>query len=262
MSNTQFIQLDALKAKLDEHRPLAAEIVSNLHESLVLQWTYHSNAIEGNTLTLKETKVAMEGITIGGKTLREHFEAINHRDAILFVEDLVTKQQPLDEYSIKSLHQLVLKNIDTDNAGRYRQVNVLISGANHKPPQAVQVPEQMQAFIEWYTTDAQALHPVERAARVHGEFVKIHPFTDGNGRTSRLLMNLVLMQSGFPATVIEVEQRLAYYEALDTAHCTGDYSSFIALVADSVKRSFEPYWWALGIEAEMESYLKEMGYGA
>lgn len=258
MSNTQFIQLDALKAKLDEHRPLAPEIVSNLHENLVLQWTYHSNAIEGNTLTLKETKVAMEGITIGGKTLREHFEAINHRDAILFVEDLVTKQQPLDEYSIKSLHQLVLKNIDADNAGRYRQVNVLISGANHKPPQALQVPEQMEAFIEWYTYDAQALHPVERAARVHGEFVKIHPFTDGNGRTSRLLMNLILMQSGLPATVIEVEQRLAYYEALDTAHCTGDYSSFIALVADSVKRSFEPYWWALGMETEMTKYLEDL----
>ena len=234
----KFSTLDALKAKLDAHRPLAGEIVSNLHENLVLQWTYHSNAIEGNTLTLKETKVALEGITIGGKTLREHVEAINHRDAILFVEDLATKQQPLDEYSIKSLHQLVLKNIDADpsnnKAGRYRQVNVLISGANHKPPQAVQVPEQMEAFIEWYTADTQALHPVERAARVHGEFVKIHPFTDGNGRTSGLLMNLVLMQSGFPTIVIEVEQRLAYYEALDTAHCTGDYSSFIALVADSV----------------------------
>lgn len=257
MNNNKLFKLaDLLKAKLDEHRPLAAEVVSNLHENLVLQWTYHSNAIEGNTLTLKETKVAMEGITIGGKTLREHFEAINHRDAILFVEELVTKQQPLDEYTIKSLHQLVLKNIDADNAGRYRQVNVLISGANHKPPQAVQVPEQMEAFIEWYTTDAQALHPVERAARVHGEFVKIHPFTDGNGRTSRLLMNLILMQAGFPATVIEVEQRLAYYEALDTAHCTGDYSSFIALVAGNVKRSFEPYWFALGIENEVADFFK------
>lgn len=257
MNNNKQLKLAGLlKTKLDAHRPLAGEIVSNLHENLVLQWTYHSNAIEGNTLTLKETKVALEGITIGGKTLREHFEAINHRDAILFVEDLVTKQQPLDEYSIKSLHQLVLKNIDADNAGRYRQANVLISGANHKPPQAVQVPEQMEAFIEWYTTDAQTLHPVERAARVHGEFVKIHPFTDGNGRTSRLLMNLVLMQSGFPATVIEVEQRLAYYEALDTAHCTGDYSSFIALVADSVKRSFEPYWFALGIENEVADFFK------
>lgn len=253
-----FSKLDALKAKLDEHRPLATDIVNNLHENLVLQWTYHSNAIEGNTLTLKETKVALEGITIGGKTLREHFEAINHRDAILFVEELVNKQQALDEWTIKSLHQFVLKNIDADNAGRYRQVNVLISGANHHPPQAIQIPEQMQTFMHWYNTEAPHLHAVERAARVHGEFVKIHPFADGNGRTSRLLMNLELMKSGFPATVIEVGQRLVYYEALDKAHCTADYSDFIALVASCVEKSFAPYWWALGIEADIAEYLQTL----
>lgn len=245
-----FNRLDALKAKLDSYRPLDAAIVQNLHENLLLQWTYHSNAIEGNTLTLKETKVALEGITIGGKTLREHFEAINHRDAILLVEELVSKQQPLDEWTINSLHQLVLKNIDTDNAGRYRQVNVLISGAEHRPPQALQVPEQMAEFMRWYSNEAQTLHPVERAARVHGEFVKIHPFVDGNGRTSGLLMNLELMKAGFPATVIEVEQRLAYYQALDNAHCSGDYGDFLELVVESVEKSFAPYWWALGIESK------------
>lgn len=257
-----FSKLDALKAKLDEHRPLAADVVNNLHENLVLQWTYHSNAIEGNTLTLKETKVALEGITIGGKTLREHFEAINHRDAILLVEDLVNKQQPLDEWTVKSLHQLVLKNIDADNAGRYRQVNVLISGANHRPPQAILVPEQMQTFMHWYRTEAPQLHAVERAARVHGEFVKIHPFADGNGRTSRLLMNLELMKAGFPATVIEVGQRLAYYEALDKAHCTADYADFITLVAGCVEKSFAPYWWALGIEAEVNQYVRALHFGS
>lgn len=257
-----FSKVDLLKAKLDSYRPLNAQVVSNLHENLVLQWTYHSNAIEGNTLTLKETKVALEGITIGGKTLREHFEVINHRDAILLLEELVAKQQPLDEWTIKSLHQLVLKNIDSDNAGRYRQVNVLISGAEHRPPQAVQVPEQMAALIDWYSNQAQALHPIERAARVHGEFVKIHPFVDGNGRTSRLLMNLELMKAGFPATVIEVAQRLGYYQALDKAHTTDDYSDFIQLMANAVKKSFEPYWWALGVEAEVQLYLKEVGYGS
>lgn len=258
----RFALLDKLKAKLDEYRPLDQQVVNNLHDNLVLQWTYHSNAIEGNTLTLKETKVALEGITIGGKTLREHFEAINHRDAILFVEDLVSKQQTLDERTIKSLHQLVLKNIDADNAGRYRQVNVLIAGAEHKPPQALQVPEQMTTFTHWYGTKAQNLHPVERAARVHGEFVKIHPFIDGNGRTSRLLMNLELLKAGFPATVIEVEQRLTYYEALDKAHCTGDYSDFIALVSNAVEKSFQPYWFALDIEADVAKYLEGVGYGA
>lgn len=257
-----FAKIDALKAKLDEHRPLDPQVVNNLHENLVLQWTYHSNAIEGNTLTLKETKVALEGITIGGKTLREHFEAINHRDAILFVEELVNKQQSLDEWTIKSLHQLVLKNIDADNAGRYRKVNVLISGADHTPPDALQVPEHMQAFTQWLNTQAQALHPVERAARVHGEFVKIHPFVDGNGRTARLLMNLELMQAGFPATVIEVAQRLPYYQALDKAHCSGDYTDFIALIADCVEQSFAPYWWALGLEKDVTNYLEELGYGA
>jgi Fic family protein len=259
---TPFAKLDALKAKLDEYRPLDAALTANLHEELVLQWTYHSNAIEGNTLTLKETKVALEGITIGGKTLREHFEAINHRDAILMVEKLVEKQQPLDEWTIKNLHQLVLTNIDSENAGLYREVNVLISGAEHRPPNALQVREQMAAFSDWCSNEAQQLHPVERAARVHGEFVKIHPFVDGNGRTSRLLMNLELMKAGFPATVIEVAQRLDYYQALDHAHCTGDYSDFIQLVDNAIEKSFATYWWALGIEADVTKYLEELGYGA
>ena len=257
---TQLAKLDALKEKLDSYRPLDLQVVNNLHQNLVLQWTYHSNAIEGNTLTLKETKVALEGITIGGKTLREHVEAINHRDAILLVEELVQQQQPLDEWTIKSLHQLVLKNIDADNSGQYRHVNVLISGAEHRPPEALQAPEQMRDLIHWHNTEAHLLHPIERAARVHGEFVKIHPFVDGNGRTSRLLMNLELMKAGFPATVITVEQRLAYYESLDKAHCTGDYGDFIALVADKVEQSFKPYWWALGVEKDVEGYLQLIGH--
>ncbi len=253
-----FAKAELLKAKLDTYRPLDNQVVNNLHDNLVLQWTYHSNAIEGNTLTLKETKVALEGITIG-KTLREHFEAINHRDAILFVEELVSQQQPLNEWTIKTLHQLVLKNIDSDHAGCYRRVNVLISGAEHRPPQALQVPEQMTAFIDWYQQKAQTLHPIERAARVHGEFVKIHPFVDGNGCMARLLMNLELMKAGFPATVIEVAQRLDYYQALDKAHCTNDYSDFIKLLANAVEKSFAPYWWALDVEVEVNQYLAGIG---
>lgn len=251
-----FDVLDQLKVKLDAQRPLPPEIVRNLHESLVLQWTYHSNAIEGNTLTLKETKVALEGITIGGKTLREHFEVINHREAILMVEELVSQNQPLSEWQIKALHQLVLKNSDADNAGQYRKINVLISGATHTPPDAMQVAELMQNFISWYQSEAQTLHPIERAARVHGEFVKIHPFVDGNGRTARLLMNLELMKAGFPALLIQVEQRLAYYETLDHAHCTDNYQAFIDLLAHSSLQSFKPYWWALGIQQEMDTYLE------
>ncbi len=143
MIKQDFKKLDELKLKLDSFRPLNPSIVKNLHEDLVLRWTYHSNAIEGNTLTLKETKVALEGITIGGKTLREHFEAINHKDAILFMEDLSQKEERLSEYSIKQIHSLILKNIDDENKGKYRTTNVIISGAEHKPPQSFEVQSQM-----------------------------------------------------------------------------------------------------------------------
>jgi len=241
-------KLDTLKQKLDHYRPLSRESVHTLREDLIVRWTYNSNAIEGNTLTLNETKVALEGITIGGKSLREHFEVINHKEAIVFVEQLVSQDEVLSEYSIKSLHSLILKNIDDKNAGSYRNINVLISGAEHRPPYHIEVASKMEEFIHWYKTTAQELHPIERACRVHIDFVGIHPFIDGNGRTSRLLMNFELMKSGFPPIVLRVEHRLAYYDALDKAHTLGDYSDFISLVSQSVEESFEPYWFVLGEE--------------
>lgn len=240
-----FKKIDHLKATLDAHRPLAESVVKNLHDDLVLRWTYNSNAIEGNTLTLMETKVVLEGITIGGKSLREHFEAINHRDAILFVEDLVQQREALSEWHIRNIHQLILKNIDEQNAGRYRSVNVLISGATHTPPDCLLVPELMTNFISSIDYN---LHPVERAARIHVDFVGIHPFVDGNGRTSRLLMNLELIKAGFPPVVIPVEQRLRYYQALDNAHVNDDYQPFLELVIDVVEQSFHPYFFALGVK--------------
>ena len=241
-----FKKLDQLKTKLDTYRPLDSHIVQNLREDLILRWTYNSNAIEGNTLTLNETKVALEGITVGGKSLREHFEAINHKEAIEFVESLVEADEMLSEYTIKSLHALILKNIDDENAGSYRSINVLISGATHRPPSNIEVASKMEAFINWYKTEAQTLHAIERACRVHVDFVGIHPFSDGNGRTSRLLMNFELMKSGFPPVVLKVEHRLAYYEALDKAHTLGEYNDFMTLVAELVEESFEPYWFVLG----------------
>ncbi len=245
-----FQKLDTLKQKLDSFRPLPPEIVSNLHEDLVLRWTYHSNAIEGNTLTLKETKVALEGITVGGKTMREHLEAINHREAIFFVEELVRKNESLSEWQIKSIHQLVLKNIDDKNAGVYRKTNVIISGADHVPPDALHVESEMRCFMDWCKNEGATLHPVERAARVHADFVRIHPFVDGNGRTARLLMNLELMKSGFPPIVLPVERRLEYYEALDTAHTKNDNNPFLRLIAEIAVSGFEPYWHALGVRDE------------
>jgi len=240
-----FEKLDLLKAKLDKYRPLSDEIVRNLREDLIIKWTYNSNAIEGNTLTLNETKVALEGITVGGKTLREHFEAINHKEAILFIEELVSKNENLSEYQIKSIHSLILKNVDDKNAGKYREHNVLISGAKHRPPEAFKVPFLMGEFIKWYNRDGQKLHPIERACKVHIDFVGIHPFIDGNGKTARLLLNFELLKSAFPPVVIKKEDRLEYYNSLDIAHTTGDYEPFIKFISKLVEESFEPYWFVL-----------------
>ncbi|MGI9282018.1 MAG: Fic family protein [Endozoicomonas sp.] len=234
-----FETIDQLKEQLDALRPLPVHSVNSLHESLVLEWTYHSNAIEGNTLTLKETKVVLEGITVGGKSIREHFEAINHKEAIEWVESVVARQEPFSERLIKSIHQLVLKNIDDTNAGRYRQENVMIAGAIHTPPDHLHLPTKMAALVEWY--QKQTNHPVERAARLHVDFVGVHPFVDGNGRTARLLMNFDLMASGYLPVIIKTENRLAYYEALDKAHTTNQYQDFIQLVINTQKEALERY---------------------
>ncbi|WP_336938439.1 Fic family protein [Acinetobacter modestus] len=239
--------IDDLKAKLDQYRPLSPAIVKNLHEDLILRWTYHSNAIEGNTLTLLETKVVLEGIAVGGKALKEHFEVINHCDAILYIEDIRKKQESFSECQIRNIHQLIMKNIDDENAGQYRQQNVLISGATTNPPDYTLLNDKMAQFIDWYNTEAHNLHPIERAAKVHADFVGIHPFVDGNGRTSRLLMNLELMKAGYPPSVITVENRLAYYEALDQWMAYSNTELFINLVASVVRDGFKPYQVVLGI---------------
>ena len=242
-----FETIDSLKNKLDAQRPLSPSIIKNLQEDLILRWTYHSNAIEGNTLTLLETKVVLEGITVGGKALREHFEAINHRNAIYYVEDIIKKEEPFSEWQIRNIHQLILKNIDDENAGRYRQQNVLISGATNTPPDYTLLNDKMAQFIDWYNIEADLMHPIARAAKVHADFVGIHPFIDGNGRTSRLLMNLELMKAGYPPCVITVENRLAYYEALDQWMASGQTEFFNQLVADAVLEGFRPYQVVLGI---------------
>jgi Fic family protein len=238
--------IDADKATLDGARPLPTHTVASLREKLMLEWTYHSNAIEGNTLTLRETKVVLEGITVGGKSLREHFEATNHRDAILYVEAIVANDEALTEWQIRNLHALVLKSIDSEQAGRYRQENVVIAGASTVPPDFMHLPAEMAALIDWYN-QAAAMHPVERAAELHTRFVKIHPFVDGNGRMGRLLLNFELMKMGYPPAIIRKEDRLAYYDALDRACMSGDYGEITFLVAVSVQRSLDVYLELLGL---------------
>jgi Fic family protein len=236
-----FEQIDQKKALLDSKRPLPKYTVKSLREKLLLEWTYNSNAIEGNTLTINETKVVLEGITVGGKTLREHLEVINHREAIAYVEEIVHKEEPLSEWQIKNLHRLVLKGIDDAYAGVYRDQQVLISGASHVPPAPYLIQEQMEQMMTWYHSNAASLHSVERGAMLHAIFVGIHPFIDGNGRTARLLLNLELMKDGFPPVIIKVANRLEYYEALDKAHTSKDYTDFIQLVAAEVEDSLNLY---------------------
>lgn len=236
-----FSLIDDLKYRLDQCRPLSDFTSSNIQDDLFLRLIFHSNAISGNTLTLLETKVVLEGITVGGKALREHFETINHRNAIYYVEDIIRKEEPFSEWQIRNIHQLILKNIDDDNAGRYRQQNVLISGAPTIPPDYTLLNDKMAQLVDWYNSEAHKLHPIERAAKVHADFVGIHPFIDGNGRTSRLLMNLELLKAGYPPCVITVENRLAYYEALDQWMAYGKTEAFIQLVSEAVLEGFKPY---------------------
>lgn len=230
LDDNYFDEVDSLKKELDSKRPIPKETLKSLRESINLEWTYNSNGIEGNTLTLRETQVVLEGITVGGKSIKEHLEAINHEKAILFLDDLVKDNKPINEWNIKNIHQLILKDIDNENAGRYRKENVTIKGATHIPPDYLKVPELMEKLILTYNTWSE-YHPIIQAALLHGELVKIHPFVDGNGRTSRLLMNLVLMNNGYNPVIIKKKSRLKYYEALDKAHTTGDYTDFVKLVA-------------------------------
>ena len=224
-----FDKVDNMKKELDNKRPLPKETLRTLKESINLEWTYNSNGIEGNTLTLRETQVVLEGVTVGGKTLKEHLEAINHEKAILYLETIVKEKNPITEWNIKNIHRLILKDIDDKNAGRYREENVMIKGASHVPPDYLKVPELMEKLIVNYGT-WKSYHPIIKAALLHGELVKIHPFIDGNGRTSRLLMNLDLMNSGYNPVIIKKKDRLEYYEALDKAHTTGNYTDFVKLV--------------------------------
>ena len=233
------------KEQLDAARPLPKHTLRTLQEKLFLEWTYNSNAIEGNTLTLNETKVVLEGITVGGKTLREHLEVINHRDAIRYIEEIISDQEPLSEWQIKNIHRLVLKGIDDSYAGVYREEQVFISGAAHIPPAGFLIKEEMENMMDWYRDEGSHINAIERGAMLHVIFVGIHPFIDGNGRTARLLLNLELMKAGYPPVIIKVENRLAYYEALDKAHTTKDYRDFIALVEAEVEDSLDLYLQAI-----------------
>ena len=240
-------EIDKLKKQLDTLRK--SHDNKTIREALELEFLYESNRIEGNTLTLRETQLVVnEGLTISGKSMREHLEAINHKEAILFIEDIVSKKTLLTEYVLKQIHALVLHSIDRDNAGVYRNLPVMISGSKHLPPQPYLLQSLMEDYFHFYELHKNTLHPVVLSAEMHERLVTIHPFIDGNGRTARLIMNLILIKHGFPLAIIggDYESRMAYYNALERVHTHSDKDVFIQLIANYVKSSLVRYIKILG----------------
>ena len=236
---------DALKARLSSVRPLPPAALKKIEEAFNIEYTYESNRIEGNTLTLQETELVVnEGVTIAGKSMREHLEAINHAEAIDYIRDFAKSNMEISERTIREIHALVLHGIDRENAGRYRFVSVMILGSRHTPPQPYLIGKQMEDFmLHFQDMEKEKVHPVLIAAYLHDELVRIHPFIDGNGRTSRLLMNLYLLRKGY--TIVNLkgssEEKLAYYTALEASHLDRHPEKFQKLVAEAEVASLERY---------------------
>ena len=233
------------KEMLDKLRPLSSSQVKNLKNVYDIQLTYNSNAIEGSTLSYSETKLILnEGITIGGKSMNEHLEAINHKEAISFIEELSkinTKEITLTD--IKNIHHIILKGIDNKNAGVYRVKNVGVvksDGDIYSFTEPLKIEEKMKLFIEWLHTQT-IDEPILLATLVHLKFVSIHPFIDGNGRTARLLMNLVLLQNSYPQAIIKVSNRAKYIQAIEKYQQSDDIDNFYKVVLQSVNSSLDLY---------------------
>ncbi len=236
-------RIDDAKALIDKQRPLSKSIVNRLREQMVVEWTYNSNAIEGNTLTLKETMLVLQdGITVRNKPLKEYLETINHKAAIDFVEELAAKKNKISERNIREIHSLILKEVDDEYAGRYRDSNVRISGSNHLPPDAFLLQEMMSGFAKKYLNTKE--HPIVEAALAHFELVSIHPFIDGNGRTARLLMNMILIKKGYFPVVILKNDRMKYYDVLEKGH-NGKIDDFIFFIGRSLERTIYLYFEAI-----------------
>lgn len=229
------------KKELDKLRPLPKSALERLRRQFAIELAYNSNAIEGNTLTLKETKLVIEeGITIKGKPMREHFEAINHQKAFVSLDSISKKGKKITEQSIKDIHKIILTGIDDEYAGRYRDVNVSILGAIKSPPRFEKVPKRLKDFIYEIKTNPEKLNVIELAGLIHYKLAEIHPFIDGNGRTARLMMNLFLMSHGYPITLVLKVDRQKYYDRLRKAD-EGDMKPFIDFIGRNVERSLDIY---------------------
>jgi Fic family protein len=236
-----FDRLYEKKQVLQTSRPLPSIALNKIKESLSIEWTYNSNSIEGNTMSLRETQMVLqEGITIKGKSLREHFETHNHDKAIDYLFSIVNDDYVLRGIDILSLHGLVLRSIEDDFAGRLRNGGVRISGANFVPPNANKVSDLLDELIDFINTNPLGLNDIELAAVFHHKLVWIHPFFDGNGRTVRLAMNLLLMRCGFPPAIILKNDRKKYYEALNQAN-GGNYQKLTLLMCQALERTLNIY---------------------
>lgn len=231
-------QIDRKKVELDSRRPLTAGEVARLNEEFIVEYTYNSNAIEGNTLTLRETDLVLRGLTIDSKPLKDHMEAVGHKEAFDFVSELVKDNVPISEGIIKQIHYLVLADKREDR-GVYRRVPVRIMGAQHEPVQPYLIKPKMEQLL--YDFAASTEHIVTKLARFHIEFEGIHPFIDGNGRTGRLLVNLELMKSGFPPIDIKFTDRIAYYNAFDEYYVKHNLSLMENLFAGYINARLDMY---------------------
>jgi Fic family protein/DNA-binding XRE family transcriptional regulator len=239
-------EIDAMKAKLDQFRQFDSY---RIVQALELEYTFESNRIEGNTMTLRETDLVInEGLTISGKSMREHLEIINHQEAIGYIKHLMEMNALLNEREVLSIHNLILRGIHPEEAGRYRKVQVMIKGRTYLPPQPFMVAKEMEDFFIWYESNKNSLHPILLAAEMHERLVTIHPFIDGNGRTSRLVMNLILLQHGYVIANIkgDYDSRMRYYNALEIAQTKHTKDDFLLFVAQIEKESLERYLTIIG----------------
>ena len=239
-------EIDELKSKLDKFREFDSYRIA---QALELEYTFESNRIEGNALTLRETDLVInEGLTVSGKSMREHLEAINHQEAIGYIKHLMEKNSILNEREVLSIHNLILRGIHPEDAGRYRKVQVMIKGSTHMPPQPFIVPKQMEDYFFWYEKNKNSLHPVILAGEMHERLVTIHPFIDGNGRTSRLVMNLILLSHGYIIANIkgDYDSRMQYYQTLEKAQTTSNKEDFLLFIPQIEKESLERYLSIIG----------------
>jgi Fic family protein len=237
--------IDSLKKELNGYRPLSQDLVKGLKLLFDVDFTYNSIAIEGNTFSFQETKILLlDGITIGGKSMREHLEIINHKEAIDYIEGLSHKKaSELRRSDLFNIHSIILQGIDPKNAGKYRNVPVYVNlkdGMKHVFCDPLKIVDEMDLFFEWLFSEKKE-HPVIIAAEAHTRFVSIHPFIDGNGRTARLIMNLILIQNGYTPAIIKNKDRINYLDAIESWQQNNNKEKFHEIIAKCEEESLEKY---------------------